>query len=235
MDAGLRSTARIAALLGLDERTVVASLSELLSADLIVGLAKDSQRDAAFALTEKGKNTVVDCVPTSPEIRHYPLFYDGLLRRLAPPGPVGGLRGKDLEAMGLQEIPPFPADAPKVTEIELSQLVGVQSMLLGGRDVPRDFLEEGIEGRREHQFKPAVALIYEAVDTGQRQVAFVVDGRMSEQHEQAFVSAEGLRKLEQYARNGEPRIGQVLPIEPGDRGGLGDDGGPAGGLLGDDV
>ena len=196
MDAGLRSTARIAGFLGLDERIVVASLSELLSADLIVGLAKGSQRDAAFALTEKGKATVVDCVLACPEIRHYPMFYDGLLRRLVPPGPVGGLRGKDLDAMGLQEIPPFPADAPDVTELELSQLVGVQNMLVGGRDVPRDFLEiQGIEGRRERQFKPAVALIYEAVDTGQRQVAFVVDGRMSEQHEQAFASAEGLRKL----------------------------------------
>lgn len=196
MDAGLRSTPRIAAFLGLESRVVVACLSELLSADLIVALADNVDRDAAFALTEKGKAVVVDCQLSSPESRHYPMYYDGLLRRLVPPGAVGGVRGRDLEAMGLQEIPPFPAEAPEGNDIELAQLVSVQEMLLGSKDVPREFLEiQGIDGRRERQFKPAVALIYEATDTGQRQVAFVVDGRMSEPHEKAFAGAEGLRKL----------------------------------------
>jgi hypothetical protein len=196
MDAGLRSTPRIAGFLGLDAQIVVGSLSELLSADLIVALAKNADRDAAFALTEKGQTVVVDCKLTVPETRHYPMFFDGLLQRLVPPGPVGGVRPRDLEALGLQEIPAFPADPPEASDLDLAQLVRLQEMLVGGRDVPREFLEiQSIEGNRERQFKPSVALIYEAEDTGQRQVAFVVDGRMSEEHETAFAAAEGMRKL----------------------------------------
>lgn len=216
MDAGLRSTPRIAAFLGLEDRIVVACLSELLSTDLIVALAKNVDRDAAFALTEKGKAIVVDCQLSIPETRHYPMYYDGLLRRLVPPGAVGGVRGRDLEAMGLQEIPPFPADAPEASDIEIAQMIAMQEMLLGNKDVPREFLEiQGIEGRRERQFKPAVALIYEATDTGQRQVAFVVDGRMSEPHEKAFAGAEGLRKLgvlEKIRRSASP-FGDHVPGE----------------------
>lgn len=216
LDAGLRSTSRIASFLGLDERVVIGALATLLSDDLIVGLAPDPEREAAYALTEKGRQIVVDCKMSIPETRHYPVFYDGLLRKLVPPGPVGGLRGRDLEAAGLLEIPPFPAEAPQASELDVLQLDELQRMLIGRREVEREFLEiEDIEGRRERQFKPALALIYEQVDSGERQVAFVVDTRLSADHEQAFGAAEGLRKMGilEKIRSSASELSQPLPEE----------------------
>jgi hypothetical protein len=216
LDAGLRSTPRIAAFLGLEERVVVAALAELLSADLIVGLAPDPKREAAYTLTDRGRQVVIDCKIAFPETRQYPVFYDGLLRKIVPPGPVGGLRGRDLEAAGLLEIPPFPADGPEVGELNVQQLDELQRKLIGQREVEREFLEiQGIEGKRERQFKPAIALIYENVDSGERQVAFVVDTRLSTAHEQAFAAAEGIRKLGilEKIRTTASQVGKHLPDE----------------------
>lgn len=49
--------------------------------------------------------------------------------------------------------------------------------------------------RRQRFFEPATALVYKAKDSDEIQVAFVVDGVPSSEHEAAFARSEGSRKI----------------------------------------
>jgi hypothetical protein len=196
LDAGLKSIEQVSAFLGLHETLGTATIATLVKDELLLPTAAPSSEDVLFVVSPKGKRVLEEAERILAEPRIYPLQFDGLTRKFIPPSHVPLYRPKELRDQGIMEIPPFPADPPKVDDLSLGEVSGIVSSLASPTEIKRDLLAiEAIEGRKERLFQRAVALVYEALGGLEVQVAFAIDGRLSEEHERAFATAEGARKL----------------------------------------
>jgi phosphatidylserine/phosphatidylglycerophosphate/cardiolipin synthase-like enzyme len=67
---------------------------------------------------------------------------------------------------------------------------------------------------RVRYFLPAVALVFRDRATNEHRVSFAISGRMSEEHERAFASSEGIRKSQRFAglskRGSVPKLRDVV-------------------------
>ncbi len=109
------------------------------------------------------------------------------------------LSPKQVRESGALEIPPFPAKRPELEDVklgEVDQLLGLQ--FPDGESKRRQktrLLALNSLARRERFYQPAFAVAYRAIDGDEVQVAFEIDGRLSQQHEEAFAHADGPRRL----------------------------------------
>lgn len=178
--------------LGLEDQLLTGVVAEMSREDLIALRSNSDQ--LSLHLTPKGSRALAEASLSSPEERHYPVYFDGLTRRLViPHTPLE--RPQDVAARGLLEIPAVPADPPAVGELsreELTVLLREQSP----REQKWEVLSiEAIAGRRERSFVASIALVFQAEATGEVQVGFLIDGRPSLDHETAFAAAEGARRI----------------------------------------
>jgi hypothetical protein len=196
VDAGLPSIERISGFLGLDEQLSTATVASLVRDELVLPTPGSEVGGISFALSPKGRRILEEAELLTPEPRIYPLHFDGLTRHFLPPSNLPLYKPKELKDVGITEIPPFPADPPRADDLLLEDVSQIVSSIAAPTEIQRDLLAiEAIEGRRERLFQRAVALVYEALDGVEVQVAFAVDGRLSESHERSFSAAEGARKL----------------------------------------
>jgi len=192
MAAGLTTPTELEGFLGLDEFVVRGVLAGLAGDDLIAF----GQREGGLELrlTPKGTRALGELSLTLPEERQYPVYLDGLTREFVTPA-VPLERPRDVDERGLMEIPAVPAGPPELGDLvkdELDRFLKAQSP----REDKRDLLSiEAIEGRRERAFVPGIALVFAADGASDVQVAFLIDGRPSPRHEEAFAAAEGARKI----------------------------------------
>jgi len=193
IDAGFSTPAEMTAFLGLDDRDLNEALYGLES-DGFVRLADPSGHDEdALVVTQRGDDVMAEFRMFRAEERTYNIDYDGLLRRPVPLRPFA-LRGRRLRELGAIEIAPSPARKPAVEDFDVAQ---VEASLRSVRNLDKTWkvLEILRISRTETLFVPATMLVFRAKVGDEVQAAFVIDGRISEEHELAFAESQGPARL----------------------------------------
>lgn len=194
-DAGLTSAKEISEFLGLELVIINASLAELMRADNISLSAPPGSRKQVLAMTQKGKNTLQEAELVVPEERTLEIEFDGLLRKPFFRSPVYPLKPRELKDEGRREIPPFPAKRPEIEDLDLQEVDNVIRQQGDATSQKKNLLTIKAIDYRQRFFMPAVALVYKANSGSEIQVAFVLDGRITEDHERAFAQAGGPKKI----------------------------------------
>jgi hypothetical protein len=192
VDAGFETPDAIAEFLGLDERDLDEALYGLV-ADRFLELRTGTNGADPLALTKRGQQAMEEFRMTQAEERTYVVDSDGLLRR-----PVAyrgwAIREKALKEIGAIPIAPSPPRKPAVTDLDLAQ---VEAVLRESKnlDKSRKLLELVRVARTETLFVRATMLVFRAQVGDEVQAAFVIDGRLSEEHGLAFAESEGPARL----------------------------------------
>jgi hypothetical protein len=200
-----------------DELELMLGLGEL-TEDAIVGLVAQewvrTTDDDRLCLSETGQAVLADAVEIVSREAVIPFDYDGLLRRLIFDDTL--MEPRRARERGLREIPAHPGHAPDVAETRLCQQ-DIQRVLRtrgDGRDQASQLLSIRSFDHRDRQVLPAVALVFiPETGRGRCEIAFVVDGKLSTEHEVAFFNAglmESLgldRPLRNLARKSLPGTG----------------------------
>ncbi len=196
LNSGLTSAEDISEFLGLELIIINAGLAELLRTDNISLSAPAGSRMQELALTKKGKSTLQEAELVMPEERTLEIEFDGLLRKPFFLSPVlYHLKPRELKDEGRKEIPPFPAKRPEVENLDLQEVGNVIRQQGDAADHKKELLAIKAIDYRQRLFMPAVALVYKANSGSEIQVAFVLDGRITEDHEIAFAQAGGPKKI----------------------------------------
>jgi hypothetical protein len=193
-NAGLTTIEDVSGFLGLERKVLRGVLSELIRSDDIVLSGNPRDLHQSLKLTPKGKHTLEEAELTSPEERIITVHFDGLLRKplllreyLCAP--------RDLRTNGWLEIPSIPATRPEIDDLNLEDIQQiVRQVSRFTKDTRRDILSMKEIVKRFKKYRPGMALKYKAAD-GTVVVAFAIDGRLSNEHEEAFARGEGLGKL----------------------------------------
>jgi len=192
VDAGFDTPAAIAVFLGLDERDLDEALFGLVSERFLELNAGKNGADP-LSLTQRGQQALEEFRMTQAEERTYVVDYDGILRN---PTPHRGwaIREKALRELGALPIAPAPPRKPAVSELDIGQ---VETVLRDSKtlDKARKLLELVRVARTETLFMRATMLVFRAQVGDEVQAAFVIDGRLSEEHALAFAASEGPARL----------------------------------------
>jgi hypothetical protein len=189
IDAGITTADDVAGLLGIEVRIVEGCLTNLIREDDVF-----ASPDGVLSLTKKSQLVLDGEKAIKPREQAIVFHYDALTRRpryysLPLLGP------KDIKRLGLREIRAFPPRKPEADEINVRDLEEALEMEAGTRKKEVKILRVREVGRKENHFLPAVMLIYRATMGNEVRVRFAVDGRLSAEHERAFLEAGGVDKL----------------------------------------
>jgi PLD-like domain len=153
------------------------------------------EREQLLRLTKKGVKTLETTLSVTPEERSLQVHFDGLLRV-----PVLLHRDllyspRELRDEGMIEIPALPVTPPQLKDIPLNDFEKIIQQISKRTGENRmDILALKEIEKRERFFRHGLALKYQSKDEQSLQIAFAIDGRISEDHEKAFAIEEGPRK-----------------------------------------
>ena len=187
---GLREPIEVTGMLGLTRRVVEATLTNLIRSDDVFEC-----HDGSIELTEKGKESAREHVVTRPVDQSIVFFVDGLTRRPQWFDQGELLFPKQAEAAGLKQIRAFPARRPNTNELDITDVFEALRVGARAQEANRQLLRIKKVTRADRTFMPALLLIFKRDRGHDVQVAFVIDGRLSDDHEMAFLEAKGLQKL----------------------------------------
>jgi len=201
INASLSSEVDIAGFLGLEPSIIRDAMINLRMSEDIDLIAPDGSLMQVWKLTKKGEGTLNDAKIIVPEERTFDINFDGLLRYPRWYGRLESrlLKQKELRDKGIIEIEPSPKKPPELSDLKLKDVdaiirqIEVESKAKVKQD--RDVLALKAIERRQRFFQPALLLIYKAKDSDDIQVAFAIDGVLSNEHEAAFARANGVKKL----------------------------------------
>ncbi|RYG65912.1 hypothetical protein EON77_17995, partial [bacterium] len=193
MAIGESDEAAVGAMLGLQEDVVRAAVDVLVDGGFVARTGLIGRR-SSFALTGAGEDRLAREAQEIVQEEMLVIDYDAIRRmpiRLAGENVV---KAAELKAFGAVEIRPYPADPPAVSELaipDVRRAVRRQS----GDSFRRTVLGLKRVVRRNNVFREAVALVFAADRGDEVQVAFAIDGKLSETHERAFAENGGPRKM----------------------------------------
>ena len=201
INAGLSSEADIGGLLGLEPPIIRDAMINLRMSEDIDLIAPDDSLMQVWKLTKKGEGTLRDAKIIVPEERTFDINFDGLLRHPHWYGRLEFrlLKPKDLRDKNIIEIEPSPKKPPELSDLKLKDVDAIIRQIEGASKAKvkqdRDLQRLKAIERRQRFFQPASILIYKAKDTDDVQVAFAIDGVLSNEHEAAFARSNGIKKL----------------------------------------
>lgn len=193
MALGEREERGIARMLGLKEEIVRAAVDALVLDGFVARTSLVADL-STFALTPLGEERLESEAEEVVQEEMIVIDYDGVRRLPVRLAGENVMRAADLKVFGAVEIRPYPADPPAIAELaipEVSRVIRRQ----GGEDFRRTLLALKRIVRRNNVFREAVALVYAADRGDEIQVAFAIDGKVSESHERAFAENGGPRKM----------------------------------------
>jgi hypothetical protein len=194
IDRGLYMTSQISAFLGLDEAVIKNTLVNLAQMDCIALIPETNSRSQVLRLTRKGKTTLQTAETEEPEEREFRLHYDGLLRKAAWYERLEKLRYDELREQGIFEIQAYPPKRPQLSDLEVRDVERIVRALGNPDRRRRDLLAIKKIERVQKLFIPAIALAYVSESGAEVQVAFLIDGKPSTEHELAYAKMDGPKK-----------------------------------------
>lgn len=196
VEAGVDEPEGLGELLGLDERVLEATVVDLLGSDDLFLSRTGEAETTTLALTPKGRRTLETAVAIVPQETLIEIHYDALLQSPEPPLDQY-LMPIELKDLGIREIPPARTRPPDLGRLQpqFHQIDAVIRALGARRAAKRDLLALRAVESRKRIFRTAIALVYRAEDNSNVQVAFAIDGKLSERHQEAFAQSKLMRKI----------------------------------------
>lgn len=190
IDAGLSRVPSIAGLLGISEQIVEGTASSLIKDD---DLVVDSAGE--LRLTRKSERVLAGESTIRPREQSLVFYFDALTRRPLAVDDLRLLEPHHLKSKGIREIRSYPPKRPRPEDVRGDEL---QTALRGpaqSSDQSPQILQVKTITRAYNYFIPAIALIYKRAAGAEIQVAFAVDGRLSQEHESAFAACDGPSRI----------------------------------------
>lgn len=183
----------ISRMLGLRTDVVIGAVNALVAEGFVArqGGSPDLQ---SFSLTEAGDARLAVERIEVPQEEMLVIDYDGIRRLPIRLAGTAVVKASELKMGGALEIRPYPAEAPAIGTLSIPDITKVVRRQ-GGEDFRRTVLALKRIVRRTNVYREAVALVFAADKGNEVQVAFAIDGRLSEPHERAFAENGGPRKM----------------------------------------
>ncbi len=191
---GVHRTEEISAFLGLPMPFVDESLSQLIADDLL-SLSPSNDRTQRLSLSEKGKKALDGAETLVPEERAHTIEFDAILQKVVRHGREQLLTSRQARDRGYKQIRPLLKKQIGISDLPLRDVQKSFSEGISKRETRRTILAVCELYRKNLYFLPAICVIYRAIDGPDVQVSFVVDGKHSPQHDQAFAQADGAHLL----------------------------------------
>lgn len=183
----------IAGMLGLKPDIVHGAMNAIVGEGLASRIAGPGDLNS-FQLSEVGEERLAQERLEVVQEEMIVIDYDGIRRapiRLAGENVV---RAAGLKGFGAVEIRPYPSDPPTVIDLSIPEVS--RAIRRGrGEDFHRTILALKRIVRRNNVFRDAVALVFAGDKVDEVQVAFAIDGKLSESHERAFAWHGGPKKM----------------------------------------
>jgi hypothetical protein len=191
---GLRDPEDVAGVLGLPQNLVDGIITALVS-DETIRMAGTIEMPLC-ELTEKGRMVLEEEAQVKPVEQTLPFHYDGFLRQPKWFGDAPLLPPKELKEAGIPELRSYPDRGPDLHEVEVKDVGDLVALAAGRANEGFTLLRLSSIEKRVRLFYEAVALAYKSDDGSTVQIAFALDGRLSEPHERAFAEMKGLERNE---------------------------------------
>jgi hypothetical protein len=185
VEAGLSSLEDISGFLGISRSIVEATASLLIKDDDLLAAGGN------LRLTRKSERTLAGERLVRPREQSLVFRYDGLTRRPIRMDDLRLWEPRDLKERGIREIRAFPPRRPKPEEIRGDELQAVLRSPAQIAESATQILQVKTISRAYANFIPALALIFRRASGSEVQVAFAIDGRLSQDHERAFAECDG--------------------------------------------
>jgi hypothetical protein len=196
---GVTSENDISALLGLSNDVTINCLAALLSNGLIAS-SVISEHESNLSLSPEGMSALLTCSTHKSKGEKYSFLMDGLTRGARAFAFESLWRPKDLENAGVPAIPFLPSKPPQVEDIKLPELNNyLKNEEIGRGNRKLKILKVLDIERRERLYARSLALAFKPTGHGKPFITFVLDGRISELHEQAFLEKGGLERCEIFS------------------------------------
>jgi len=183
----------IARMLGLREDLVRAAINALV-ADGYVTRQANGLDTHLFELSTLGDARLEIERMEIPQEEMLVIDYDGIRRMPIRLSSTNLFRSAELKRSGAIEIRPYPADPPSIEALSIPDVTRVVRRQ-SGEDFRRTILALKRIVRRNNIYREAVALVFKAERGDEVQVAFAIDGKVSDQHERAFAEHGGPKKM----------------------------------------
>ena len=193
----------IARILGLKLDVICSAINILVSDGYVARQAAPTDLQS-FRLTEAGEARLLQERLEVPQEEMLVIDYDGIRRAPVRLAGASVVRASELKTNGAVEIRPYPAEQPGVSELQIPDVTRVIRRQ-GGEDFRRTVLALKRIVRRNNVFREAVALVFAAEKGDEVQIAFGIDGKLSEVHERAFAEHGGPRKMGLAQSSGRKR------------------------------
>ncbi|MBM3238841.1 hypothetical protein FJZ31_21330 [Candidatus Poribacteria bacterium] len=195
INIGLNSADDISGFLGLEKAIINATLSDLIRNDDIHLSPLPGSQMQVLQLTPKGIRTLEALELVVPEEKTFSIEFDGLLRKPSSYGRTKLCRPREIREQGIMEIAPSAAKLPEVNDLKIQDVDKIIRQTTERIELKRDLIKLKRIERRERLFLPALALGYKSIDDGDDvQIAFAIDGKLSNEHEEAFERADSPQK-----------------------------------------
>ena len=191
MGEGIVDVGNISSFLGLDREIIEGTLSNLIRSEVVYQIAGPEVQ-----LTSKGRLAVSSATAIRPVENMVSFVVDGLTRKPTEVTEVPVYLPNELKKEGIRLVRAFPARKPDIDELNLNDVE--DALIWGERDIARGqsrLLRIRRIVRTNRIYLRSIALIYRAESGEEFQVGFAIDGRGSEEHELAFLRANGPERL----------------------------------------
>lgn len=183
----------ISRMLGLRSDVVVGAVNALMAEGYVARRSATSDVHG-FSLTEAGEARLAVERIEVPQEEMLVVDYDGIRRMPIRLAGTAVVKASELKMNGALEIRPYPAETPMIGLLSIPDITRVVRRQ-GGEDFQRTVLALKRIVRRGNVYREAVALVFSADKGNEVQVAFAIDGKLSEPHERAFAENGGPRKM----------------------------------------
>jgi hypothetical protein len=179
--------------LGLEEEVLKSALVNLAQTESVALTAPSGRQ--TWTLTSKGRATLQMSEVVAPEEQTFSIQFDIITRKPALYRFQKLLKHKEFTDEGLKEIEITPRKHPQPSEITPLGIERILKATPGLTDQRRDVLAiRSLENIKPFYIR-ALALVYRSTEGNDIQIAFVIDGKMSEEHQLAFAGVDACRRL----------------------------------------
>jgi hypothetical protein len=178
------SIGEMTAFLGLEEEVIKSALVTLAQTESIALTAPHGKQ--SWSLTPKGRITLETAELVLPEERTFPLHFDIITRKPVLFRFQKPLKHREAMEEGLKEIDAGPRKHPQLAEISPHVIERILKATPGLTDQRRDVLAIRSLTNIKPYYIRAIALVFVSTEGSDVQVAFLVDGKASQEHELAF-------------------------------------------------
>lgn len=192
--AGLDTIEDVASLLGMTQSVIEGAASNLIVSEHLTLGGSPGQSEQRLGLTTKGNRALVDAEEIVASDVSVSVEFDRVTWQMELYAPTYLVRPRQARSMGLVDLAPPLARRAELRDLKLEEL---NSLLHGSTrpvDMRRDVLAIKSVDRAERFYLPAVALVYRSTGSDDVNVAFVIDGKLSDKHEKAFALSGGPQK-----------------------------------------